>query len=105
MSQRIEVKSLGGGKYDIVVYGEDHTLGNLIAARLVRKPGVKMAYYTFPHPLEERIILHLTLEDSVDPLKLLDEVLQEIMREAEEFIGEYKRALKEKSVDVEELEG
>ena len=105
MSQRIEVKSLGGGKYDIVIYGEDHTLGNLIATRLARKPGVKMAYYTLPHPLEERIIVHLTLEDGLDPLKLLDEVLQEIMKEAQEFMDEYKKALQEKGVDVEELEG
>ncbi len=48
---RIGLRQLGDGRYDIVVEGEDHTLGNLLAERLSRKPGVKTAYYTNPHPL------------------------------------------------------
>ncbi len=98
---RVEVRQLGNGRYDILIEGEDHTLGNLLAERLSRKPGVKMAYYTNPHPLEDRIIVHLTLEEG-DPISLLEEALDEIMEEAQSFVEEYRKALREKGVSLEE---
>ncbi|MEB3773642.1 MAG: hypothetical protein GSR86_01785 [Desulfurococcales archaeon] len=97
----VEVKSLGGGRYDIIIPGEDHTLGNLLAEKLSRMKEVKTAYYTVPHPLEDKIVVHLTIEEG-DPVELLQKALDEIMEEAEEFINEYKRALKAKGVEIEE---
>ncbi len=98
---RIGLRQLGDGRYDIVVEGEDHTLGNLLAERLSRKPGVKTAYYTNPHPLEDKIIIHLTLEEG-DPIALLEEALDEIMSEARSFAEDYKKTLQEKGIYLEE---
>jgi len=102
MNTGIEVKRVGENMYEIIIPGEDHTLGNLLAEKLSKINGVKLAYYTQPHPLENKIIVHLTLEEG-DPVKFMEEALNEIIDDVNEFMKQYIDALKSKGINVEDL--
>ncbi|KAJ3069225.1 DNA-directed RNA polymerase II core subunit, partial [Podochytrium sp. JEL0797] len=50
---------------------EDHTLGNLLRAQLLKNPNVLFAGYKIPHPLEHTFILKIQTTPNTNPLEVL----------------------------------
>ncbi len=88
-----EIRSVGNGEYEIEFEGEDDTLGNLLASYLEDMDGVRLAYYKRPHPLEERIILYVKLEEGRDVKNLLIRALEFILRDINDLHSKYIEAL------------
>ncbi len=42
---------------EYTVYGEEHTLGNLVRMQLLSDPAVLFAGYRIPHPLEYKLVI------------------------------------------------
>ena len=77
------------------IWGEDHTLGNLIAKEALNHPEVTYAAYRIPHPLQDKLEIYITVKEGSDPRKVLKEVcvrlkkyLEDFRREVEEKISE-----------------
>ncbi|KAJ3177927.1 DNA-directed RNA polymerase II subunit RPB11-a [Geranomyces variabilis] len=60
---------------------EDHTLGNLLRAELLRNPKVLFAGYKMPHPLDHSVDLKLQTTADTSPLTVLQEDVNSLMRE------------------------
>lgn len=60
---------------EINLYGEDHTLGNLLATVLKKCPAVKAAAYAMPHPSQDHIVVRYQLDDNTKmktaPIRIL----------------------------------
>jgi len=62
------------GNTEIVIHGEDHTLGNLISSYLkklfivnkMKGELLSFASYKLPHPLEEKIVIIIGFKEGVD---------------------------------------
>ena len=51
---------------DIVVQNENHTMGNIITHYLNENANVEFAGYKMPHPLQEKIVIRISLLESSD---------------------------------------
>lgn len=99
----VRLESLGGGKYRLIVRGEDHTIGNLLAKTLLSMQDVAFAYYEQPHPLEDRIVVFFHLKDpNGNPLDVLSKALDLILEVNEEFKRLYLKALEAKGLKIED---
>ncbi len=96
----VSVRRLADREYEIVVEGEDHTLGSLIEKFLQEDPRVAAAYYRQPHPMEETIVVYLKLAEAVDPVRLLGEILDRIIEEARNAEEKLIAAYRESGIDV-----
>jgi len=65
--------------------GEDHTLANLLAKYLIRMDKVKFASYHIPHPLVGHPIIRVVTVEGVDPLSVLEEALNTIIKDLREL--------------------
>lgn len=69
------------GNTEIVIHGEDHTLGNLISSYLkklfivnkVKGELLSFASYKLPHPLEEKIVIIIGFKQGIDLNSLFKE--------------------------------
>ena len=61
---------------EIIVFNEDHTLGNLIARGLQLHPKIAFAGYNLPHPLAKKVHFHYKLEKSGDIKQIIKEVIE-----------------------------
>ncbi len=96
MNESLRIIRAGPGKYRIEVYGEDHTLGNLIVRKLLSEDKVKFAYYEVPHPLESKLIIYVDLENGeVDPREIVAKAAEEALGELARFKIELEKALAE----------
>ena len=60
---------------------EDHTVGQLITAKLQLEPSVIFAGYKVPHPLLHYFELRISTNGELSPSEVFDKVLQQIMQE------------------------
>lgn len=64
---------------EIEIVGESHTLGNLLADRLLSDKRCTYAAYKVPHPLEEKMILKVSAERGSDVIGLVNETIKNII--------------------------
>lgn len=101
----VMIRRVEEGKYVVEIEGEDHTLGNILAEKLREHELVGLAYYEEPHPLENRIVVFFSLKDpNADPRNVLAEALKSALEDVERLRESYISALKEKGVEVEDVE-
>jgi len=79
-----------GGRLEMEVGGEGHTLLNLLQSSLLRNKDVKMAGYSKPHPLINRSILYVDAEG-----KSAKEALLTAAQDAKNLIDEFKPQFEE----------
>ncbi len=72
----------------IKVYGEGHTLGNLIAKLASKEPHVLMAIYQQEHPLEPSVKIIIRTDGKRDPVDVLISTTKKVEELAERFIQE-----------------
>ncbi len=75
--------------------GEDHTIANLVAKYALNTPGVKYAAYTIPHMLVSNPVLRIVTEEGRNPLDALEEALEAVIRDLEEFKKQLREVLGE----------
>ncbi len=97
----IKISKTEQGIYKVEIEGEDHTIGNLLSTVLQTLKGVNIAYYEVPHPLENKLIIYMDLDENVDPKEKLIEALQKIKEINEEFRKKYIEKIKEKNINIE----
>lgn len=85
-----------------IIYGEDHTLGNLLEKVLLKIKGVEFANYEMPHPLEYKIVLRIHTDGTITPKEALDKAIDEIIKMIEEFRSEFTEELKRLEREIEE---
>ncbi|KAF1838693.1 RBP11-like subunits of RNA polymerase [Decorospora gaudefroyi] len=89
---------------------EDHTLGNLLAQRLLKNPAVMFAAYKVPHPLFATFELRVQTDGTVTPKEAVMEtcrlVIQDLSRLNESFQTEWlgKRIVSEGEVERQQRE-
>ncbi|OWA50788.1 putative DNA-directed RNA polymerase II subunit RPB11-a [Hypsibius exemplaris] len=75
---------------------EDHTLGNMIRAQLIKDPNVVFAGYKVPHPLENKFILRIQTTADYAPTEALNNAITDLLSELafteEQFREEFKDA-------------
>jgi DNA-directed RNA polymerase subunit L len=90
---RLEVRKRSERELILKVYGETHTLGNLLAKSALRHPNVRMAAYSVEHPLEEAFVLRLVTDGTRDPANVLKEVVSDLIRLSDELLDRLREAL------------
>jgi len=75
---------------------EDHTLGNMIRAQLLKDPCVVFAGYKNPHPLEHKILLRIQTTSDSSPVDVLKNAINDLMTELSLFEERFQEAVKEK---------
>ncbi|MEM0366659.1 MAG: RpoL/Rpb11 RNA polymerase subunit family protein [Acidilobaceae archaeon] len=102
MVSKIQLEDLGGGKYKLTIWGEDHSIGNILSKTLLSMEEVSFSYYEQPHPLEEYIIVFIHLRDEKTSIKdVLMKALDRILEVNNEFRELYLKALREKGLSIE----
>ncbi|KAJ5180449.1 hypothetical protein N7492_003659 [Penicillium capsulatum] len=75
---------------------EDHTLGNLIRARLLKTPNVIFAAYKVPHPLTPNFELRVQTDGVIAPRQAVINASQALIKDlgilSREFTKEYELA-------------
>jgi len=81
---------------------EDHTLGNMIRAQLLKDPQVTFAGYKCPHPLEHKFVLRVqTAGSDYSPTDAVTHALTDLISEVALLEERFKEAIKEKQEDRE----
>ncbi|MEM1617518.1 MAG: DNA-directed RNA polymerase subunit L [Desulfurococcus sp.] len=93
----MEVRVVSRSERELVleVYGEDHTLGNLLAKEAIRHPGVEYAAYRVPHPLKNMFEFTII----VKPGYTVESILRDIVDGLENSLAELRRLVEEKVVE------
>jgi len=91
---KVKLLKREGNTIEIELIGEDHTIANLIAKYAIKKPGVVYSSYIISHPLISNPVIVLSTDGSKDPLDVIEEVLHDIIRDANEFQQTLEEALK-----------
>ncbi|AEB94529.1 MAG: DNA-directed RNA polymerase subunit L [Metallosphaera sp.] len=73
------------------IQGEDHTLGNLVAATMRRVPGVILSTYYLPHPLKDELIIKVKTDGSISPVDALKKAIEQIEKTAESFLQDLEK--------------
>ncbi|XP_023232149.1 DNA-directed RNA polymerase II subunit RPB11-a isoform X1 [Centruroides sculpturatus] len=60
---------------------EDHTLGNMIRAQLMKDPNVLFAGYKVPHPLEHKFLLRLQTTPDYSPQEAFTNAITDLISE------------------------
>jgi len=73
---------------------EDHTLGNLLRARLLQSPHVSFAGYRIPHPLFSKFELRVQTDGEVTPRTALVQACRDLVNDlgtlSREFTKEWE---------------
>lgn len=93
----MEIKVVNKTDRELVleIYGEDHTLGNLLAKEALKHPGVEYAAYRIPHPLRNYFEFTLIVKPGAD----LGRVLKEIVGNARSQLEELKQLISSKVLE------
>jgi len=62
----------------IVIKGEGHTLGNLVAKACINNPHIDFATYRTPHPLMDLVEITIVSKDDYPVERALKEVIDEL---------------------------
>lgn len=90
---KIEVKRLDEKELIIKVFGETHTLGNLLAKSALKHPNVKLAAYSIEHPLEEAFVLRIITDGNKSALSVIKEVVKNLVNLEDEVLKKFREAL------------
>lgn len=90
---KLEIKKVDNKELIIKVFGETHTLGNLLAKSALRHPNVKLAAYSIEHPLEEAFVLRIVTDGSKPASEVLMEVVEGLVKLSDEVVREFKSVL------------
>ncbi|KAL0258369.1 DNA-directed RNA polymerase II core subunit [Diplodia seriata] len=77
---------------------EDHTLANLLAARLHKYKYVTFAGYKVPHPLFARFELRVGTDGSVAPKEAIVNACRDIVQDLEVFSREFTKEMELKKI-------
>ncbi len=98
--QRLKIVSKEGF-YEVVIEGEDDTIGNLLATYLEDMPEVQLSYYKRPHPLENKIIVYVKLKDENTNVKeVLEKAMRRILEDINDLREKYVKALEKVGVHL-----
>ncbi|KAI6655165.1 DNA-directed RNA polymerase II subunit RPB11 [Oopsacas minuta] len=81
-----------------IVNKEDHTLGNLLRAQLLKDPQVIFAGYKVPHPLEHKFVLRVQTNDGYTPQEALSVAITDLISELNLLEESFKEAVDEKKM-------
>lgn len=93
MRVRLEVRKADEREIIIKVFGESHTLGNLLAKSALKHPNVKLAAYSIEHPLEEAFVLRIITDGSKPAPEVLKEVVINLINLSDEVMKRFKEVL------------
>jgi len=91
----VRVVSRNERELTLEVYGEDHTLGNLLTKEAVRHPGVEYAMYRVPHPLKNMFEFTIIVKPGYD----VGVVLRDIVEGLKQSLSDFRRLVEEKIVE------
>lgn len=92
---RYTVRKKTETEIELEILNEDHTLGNLLAKKLLEEKGVLMSYYRVEHPLKNSIILYVKTDGSISPLEAIKNALNRTMSEIDTIGAEVESKFKE----------
>ncbi|MEM4865377.1 MAG: RpoL/Rpb11 RNA polymerase subunit family protein [Acidilobaceae archaeon] len=95
---RVFIEKLGDNSYKVLIDGEDHTMGNLLAKTLLELPEVEIASYLKPHPLEDKVVVFVSLKNRETSVV---DVLIKALEKNQMFRDLYLKALKERGIVIE----
>ncbi|MCS7099482.1 MAG: RpoL/Rpb11 RNA polymerase subunit family protein [Sulfolobales archaeon] len=90
---KIEIRKVDERELIVKVFGETHTLGNLLAKSALKHPNVKLAAYSIEHPLEEAFVLRIITDGSKSAVQVLREVVKSLMNLSDEAIDRFREAV------------
>ncbi|KAI9844302.1 MAG: DNA-directed RNA polymerase II core subunit [Thelocarpon superellum] len=70
---------------------EDHTLGNMIRARLLKSPHVRFSGYKVPHPLEARFMLRCQTDGEITPREAVIQACKDLMVDLATLSAEFTK--------------
>jgi len=77
----------------IEIEGEGHTFCNVLQDTLLEDRNVEIAGYDLPHPLVSSPVVYLRMKGQKKPEKALEKALEKIKQRANEFLGEFEKAV------------
>jgi len=63
-----------------VMHNEDHTLGNALRMMLNQNPKVTFCGYSVPHPLENKMHMHIQTTKDISAAEVMKSALRELMK-------------------------
>ena len=83
------------------VMKEDHTLGNLLRAQLLKDPQVIFAGYKVPHPLEHKFNLRVQTTPDYSPQEAFTNAITDLISEVSLLEEKFRSAIREKKEGLE----
>lgn len=87
----IEVKKVSEKEVLLIVRGEGHTLGNLLAKQAMKHPHIVFASYRIPHPLQDRMEISIVVDENYS----IDKALKEVISSIKDILGDLKKKIEE----------
>ncbi|XP_063962275.1 DNA-directed RNA polymerase II subunit RPB11-a-like [Lytechinus pictus] len=75
---------------------EDHTLGNMLRAQLLKDPQVLFAGYKVPHPLEHKFILRVQTTPDYSPQEAFTNAITDLISEISLLEERFNAAVRDK---------
>ncbi|XP_076344379.1 DNA-directed RNA polymerase II subunit RPB11 [Tachypleus tridentatus] len=75
---------------------EDHTLGNMIRAQLLKDPKVLFAGYKIPHPLEHKFLLRVQTTPEYSPQEAFTNAITDLISELSLLEERFKEAVRDR---------
>ncbi len=104
MSAEVKFRRISEREYEIVLPGEDHTIGSLLEHYLMTDDRVVYASYRQPHPLEDVIEVYVKLAGDYDVVEVVSDALERVIRDAGDVRARLAAALKEAGVEADWLD-
>lgn len=95
MSDKITSTFSAGSSIVYTIKDEDHTLGNILRSSLLQQPGVNVAAYRIPHPLEKKMTVTISTNGTVTPPEALNRTIDELALECDSMETSFMQSLKE----------
>lgn len=80
---------------------EDHTLGNIIRAQLLKDPQVLFAGYKVPHPLEHKIVIRVQTTPDYSPQEAFTNAITDLISELSLLEERFRVTIKDKQEGIE----
>lgn len=82
-------KSITSELIEIQLYGEDHTLGNLLTTALQKSNLVSEAGYAMPHPFSDQIVINykVSKKAKIGPIQVMLDVIDYLIRVLEAILN------------------
>ncbi|KAI4138771.1 MAG: hypothetical protein L6R39_006616 [Caloplaca ligustica] len=84
---------------------EDHTLGNMLRARLLQSPHVTFSGYKVPHPLFSSFILRISTDGTITPRQALVQACKDLVTDLGLLSREFTKEWELRKMVGESVEG